>query len=84
MSDLQILALFRLAQANGTIHKLTKTTLDCTNSNCDHCIARPACLAIIANAYINTDFATNYRKWARRTSLLPLSDLQQQYPELLI
>ena len=83
MSDLQILALFRLAQANGTIHKLTKTTHDCTNSSCDRCIARPACL-VIANAAINTDFATNYRKWASRTSLLPLSDLQQQYPELLI
>ena len=83
MSDLQILALFRLAQANGTIHKLTKTTHDCFNSSCDGCIARPACRAIV-DADINPDFATNYRKWARRTPLLQLSDLQQQYPELFI
>ena len=83
MSDLQILALFRLAQANGTIHKLTKATHDCLNSSCDRCIARLACRAI-ADADINTDFATNYRKWARRTPLLSLSDLQQQYPELFI
>ena len=83
MSDLQILALFRLAQANGTIHKLTKTTHDCLMSGCDRCIARLACRAI-ADTNVTTGFGTNYRNWARHTLFLSLSDLQQQYPELLI
>lgn len=83
MSDLQVLALFRLAQANGTIHKLTKTTLDCTNSTCDRCIARPACQAI-ADVSSSSDLTVHYRAWASRTPLLTLRQLEQQYPELLI
>ena len=83
MSDLQILALFRLAQANGTIHKLTKTTHDCTNSDCDRCIASSACRFIADSSSLN-DFDTNYRIWTKRTQLLSLRQLEQQHPELLI
>ena len=82
MSDLQVLAIFRLAQANGTIHKLTKTTHDCANSDCDRCTARTAC-RFIADISSN-DFKMNYRTWAKRTPLLSLSDIEQQHPELLI
>ena len=83
MSDLQVLALFRLAQANGTIHKLTKTTHDCANSDCDRCTARPAC-TFIADVTVGSDFDANYRAWTSRTPLLTLRQLEQQYPELLI
>lgn len=83
MSDLQVLALFRLAQANGTIHKLTKSTHECTTSNCDRCTAAPAC-RFIADMRLSSDFNVNYLTWASRTPLLTLRQLEQQYPELLI
>ena len=83
MSDLQVLALFRLAQANGTIRKLTKTTHDCAGSACEDCIARPACRFIV-NVHTTNSFKVNYRVWTLRTPLLTLRQLEQQYPELLI
>ena len=83
MSDLQVLAIFRLAQANGTIHKLTKTTHDCVGNSCDRCIARPACRFIVNMSTAN-DFYSNYRVWTSRTPLLTLRQLEHQYPELLI
>ena len=91
MSDLQALTLFRLAQANGTIRKLTKTTHDCASSSCDRCIASPACSFIAkpaCHAVVDSDktntFDTNYRNWAKRTTFYDLPYLQQHYPELLI
>ena len=83
MSDLQVLTLFRLAQANGTIHKLTKTTHDCASNSCDSCTARPAC-SFIAGSYTLDDFDSKYLKWASRTPLLTLRQLEQHYPEHLI
>ena len=83
MSDLQALTLFRLAQANGTIRKLTKTTHDCASNSCDRCIARPAC-SFVAGSYTLDDFDSKYLKWAKRTPLLTLRQLEQQHPELLI
>ena len=83
MSDLQILALFRLAQAANIITQLTKTSHTCHMTSCDHCVARLACRAIV-DIDENQNYVTNYRTWARRTPLVSLSDLQQQHPELLI
>ena len=83
MSDLQILALSRLAQAATIITELTKAPHTFPITSCDHCAARLACRAIV-DIDANQDYYTNYRAWAQRTPLLSLSDLQQQHPELLI
>ena len=83
MTDLEILAKFRQAEAAGTIHKLTEHTHDCVRSECDHCIAKPACRAVVDSGKTNT-FDTNYRNWASRTPFYDLPYLQQHYPELLI
>ena len=82
MSDLQILILFRLAQAANIITKLTKISHIC-KSSCEHCVARSAC-RVIVKIDESQNYDTNYRIWARRTPLLSLSDLQQQHPELFI
>ena len=83
MSDLQILALFRLAQAANIITKLTKTSHTCSITYCEHCVARQACRAIV-DIDESQNYYTNYRTWAKRTPLLSLSYLQQQHPELFI
>ena len=83
MSDLQILTLFRLAQAANIITKLTKTSHTCNITSCDHCVARLACRAIV-DIDANQNYDINYRTWARRTPLLSLPALQQQHPELFI
>ena len=83
MTDLEILAKFRQAEAAGTVHKFTKSTHDCVNSNCDNCIARTACRAVVDSDSAN-DFDANYRDWAKRTKLLALSDLRRNYPEYFI
>lgn len=83
MTDFEILAKFRQAEAVGTIHTFTESMHNCERSECEHCIAKPACRAIINNDRTNS-FDTNYRNWAKRTPFLSLSELQQQHPELLI
>ena len=83
MTDLEILAKFRQAEAAGTVHTFTKSMHDCVRSECDHCIAKPACRAIVNSGRTNS-FDTNYRNWAKRTIFHDLPYLQQQYPELFI
>ena len=83
MSDLEILVKFRQAQATGHISKLTKSVHDCVRSECERCIAKPACRAVVDSGKTNT-FDTNYRNWAKRTTFHGLSYLQQHYPEHLI
>ena len=83
MTDLEILAKFRQAEAAGTIRKLTEHTHECIHATCDHCIAKPACRAVVDSGKTNT-FDTNYRNWAKRTTFYDLPYLQQHYPELLI
>ena len=79
MTDLEILAKFRQAQAAGTIHKLTKSTHDCT-SHCRTCLAQQAC-STLTHSDTNNDFETSYRRWAKRTTFHKLPYLQQHYPE---
>ena len=83
MTDLEILAKFRQAEAAGTLIKLTKSTHVCQTTGCDTCIAKSACRAIIDSGKTYS-FDTNYRNWAKRTTLLSLSELQQHYPEHLL
>ena len=83
MTDLEILAKFRQAEAAGTIHKLTEHTHDCVRAACDNCIAKPACRAIVNSSRTNS-FDTSYRNWAKRTIFHDLPYLQQHYPEHLI
>lgn len=83
MTDLEILIKFRQAEAAGTIHALTEYTHDCTCSNCDHCIAEPACRAV-TDSGSHKPFYKNYRNWAKRTTFYDLPYLQQHYPELII
>lgn len=83
MTDLEILAKFRQAEVASTIHELTEYTHDCVRSKCDHCIAAPACRAVVDSSKTNT-FDTNYSNWAKRTTFYDLPYLQQYYPELLI
>ena len=83
MSDLEILAKFRQAQEAGTIHKLTESMHDCVRSECDRCIAKPACRAVVDSGKTNT-FDTNYSNWAKRTTFHDLPYLQQHYPEYLL
>ena len=83
MTDLEILIRFRQAEAAGTLYKLTKSTHDCANSNCDRCIASSACHAI-ADMSSNDDFYVDYRAWARRTRFQSLKSLQQAYPECFL
>ena len=84
MTDLEILIAFRKARAAGYLRKLTKHEHDCTNTNeCDDCPAYGDCNAIV-NANFNQSFRLNFKAWAKRTKFLPLSILQQQYPELFI
>ena len=84
MSDLEILAKFRQAEAAGNITKMTKSTHECLNSGCDGCFARSACQAIVCMSTAVNTFETNYRNWAKRTTFYDLPYLQQHYPELLI
>lgn len=83
MSDLEILAKFRQAEAAGTVHTLTESMHDCVRSECDRCIAKPACRAIV-NSNRTKSFDTNYHNWAERTTFHDLPYLQQHYPEYLI
>ena len=83
MTDLEILAKFRQAEAAGTIHTLTESMHDCGRSKCERCIAKPACRAIVNSSSTNS-FDTNYLNWAKRTTFHDLSYLQQHYPEHLI
>ena len=84
MTDLEILAKFRQAEAAGTIYTLTESMHDCVRSECEHCcIAAPACRAVVDSGKTNT-FGTNYRNWAKRTTFYDLPYLQQHYPEHLI
>ena len=83
MSDLEILAKFRQAEAAGIIHTLTESMHDCVRSGCEHCIAKPACRAIVNSSRTNS-FDTNYRNWAKRTMFHDLPYLQQHCPEHLI
>ena len=83
MSDLEILAAFRVAEEAGTIHKFTKSAHNCQDSYCDNCLARLACRQLV-NDSKDRDFYTGYKAWAKRTPFLSLSELQQQYPELLL
>ena len=83
MSDLEILAKFRQAEAAGTIHTLTESMHDCVRSECWRCTAQPACRAIV-NSIRTSSFDTNYHNWAKRTTFHDLPYLQQHYPEHLI
>ena len=83
MSDLEILVAFRKAEATDHIAKLTKFVHDCQHGECDDCPARPACSELVNNNAAH-DFYYGYSDWAKRTPFLSLSELQQQYPELLI
>ena len=83
MSDLEILAAFRKAEATGHINKLTKVIHDCQDGNCDDCPAKLACRELV-NCNTARDFYDGYKAWAKRTPFLSLSELQQQYPELLL
>lgn len=82
MSDLEILAAFRKAEATGHINKLAKSVHDCQDGECDDCPAQQACRQLNDNK--DHDFYTGYKAWAKRTPFLSLSELQQQYPELLL
>ena len=83
MSDLEILVAFRKAEATDRITKLTKSVHDCQYGECGGCPAHPACLELVNNNAAH-DFYYGYNDWAKRTPFLSLSELQQQYPELLI
>ena len=83
MSDLEILVAFRKAEATDHIAKLTKYVHVCQYRKCNGCPARPACREL-ANNNAAHDFYHGYKNWAKRTPFLSLSELQQQYPELLI
>ena len=83
MSDLEILAAFRVAEKAGTIYKCTKSAHSCQNNYCDNCPAQVACRQLV-NDSKDHDFYTGYKAWAKRTPFLSLSELQQQYPELLL
>ena len=83
MSDLEILVAFRQAEAAGTIHKFTKTVNNCQGSYCGECPAQLACRQLV-NDSKDHNFYTSYKAWAKRTPFLSLSELQQQYPELLL
>ena len=82
MSDLEILVAFHKAKATGHINKLTKSVHDCLHGECYDCPAKLACRELVNNAV--HDFYYGYSDWAKRTPFLSLSELQQQYPELLI
>ena len=75
MTDLEILAKFRQAEAACTIHTLTESTHDCVRSECERSIAEPACCAI-ANSSRTNSFDTNYHNWAKRTTFHALPYLQ--------
>ena len=83
MSDLEILVAFRKAEATGHINKFTKSVHDCQDGDCDDCPAQLACRELV-NCNAAHDFYYGYKDWAKRTPFLSLSELQQQYPELLI
>ena len=83
MSDLEILAAFRKAKATGHINKFTKSVHDCQDGNCGDCPATLACRELV-NCNAAHDFYHGYKNWIKRTPFLSLSELQQQYPELLI
>lgn len=83
MSDLEILVAFRKAEATDHITKLTKSVHNCQNGECDGCPALPACRELVNNNAAH-NFYYGYNDWAKRTPFLSLSELQQQYPELLI
>lgn len=83
MTDLEILAKFRQAEAAGTLFKFTKSTHVCQTAGCDTCIARLACHAIVDSGSIDS-FNINYRDWAKRTTFHDLPYLQQHYPEHFI
>ena len=83
MSDLEILAAFRKAEATGHITKFTNSIHDCQDGDCDDCPAQQACRELV-NCNAAHDFYYGYSDWAKRTPFLSLSELQQQYPELLI
>ena len=83
MSDLEILVAFRKAEATDHIAKLTKYVHDCQHGECDDCPAKLACRQLV-NYSKDCDFYTGYKNWAKRTPFLSLSELQQQYPELLL
>ena len=82
MSNLEILVTFRKAEATGHINKFTKSVHDCQGGTCDDCPAKLVCRELVNNAA--HDFYHGYSYWAKRTPFLSLSELQQQYPELLI
>lgn len=83
MSDLEILATFRLVEEAGTIYKFTKSVHSCQDSQCDSCIAKLACRQLVNDNRAH-HFNNGYAAWAKRTPFLSLSELQQQYPELFI
>ena len=83
MTDLEILVAFRKAEATGYIHKFTKSVHYCQDEDCDDCPAKLACRQLV-NDSKDCDFYTGYKYWAKRTPFLSLSELQQQYPELLL
>ena len=83
MSNLEILVAFRKAEAADYIHKFTKVIHSCHNGGCDDCPAQQACRQLV-NDSKDCDFYTGYKYWAKRTPFLSLSELQQQYPELLL
>lgn len=83
MTDLEILAKFRQAEAADYIYKLTKTIHNCQDGRCGDCPAQQACRQLINDSKY-CDFYTDYKAWAKRTPFLSLSELQQQYPELLL
>ena len=83
MSDLEILVAFRKAETTGHIYKFTKVIHDCQDGDCDDCPAKLACRELV-NCNAAHDFYYGYKDWAERTPFASLSELQQQYPELLI
>ena len=83
MSNLEILVAFRKAEATGHINRLTKSVHDCQHGDCDDCPAKSACRQLV-NDSKDCDFYTGYKTWAKRTPFLSLSELHQQYPELLL
>ena len=83
MSDLEILIAFRKAETTGYIKKFTKVIHDCKDGYCEDCPAKLACRELV-NCNAAHDFYIGYKDWAKRTPFLSLSELQQQYPELLI
>ena len=83
MSDLEVLAAFCVAEEAGTIYKFTKSDHNCQDSCCDNCPAQQACRQLV-NDNNEHDFYVGYKAWTKRTPFLSLSELQQQYPELLL